>query len=154
MPAIPKTPPGLSKSQRRKWREEQREKREKKREQDERLKVLHQIRLDREQNREPSPPPPIRVALPRYPSPFGAARPESPKMSQSRRVFSPAASTRSSHGPAARWAARWPGAGGGDSSSSDDEFGMMDARAAAARALKSSDVSSYYHCFTFICGLN
>ena len=154
MRAIPRTPPGLSKSQRRKWREEQREKRERSRERKKTLDILQQIRLDREQNREPSPPPPNRVVLPRYPSPFGAARPESPKMSQSRRLLSPAASTRSSHGPAARWAARWPGAAGGDSSSSDDEFGMIDARAAAARALKSSDVGSYYHCFTFIYGLN
>ena len=130
MLAIPKTPPGLSKSLRRKWREEQREKRERGREETKKKEILTQIRQNRRQNQEPSPP--TRAVPPRYPSPFEAARPESPKMSQSRRLFSPSTSTRSSLGYA-RWARN-----GRDSSSSDDEFGL--ASAAAARARKSADV--------------
>ena len=132
MPAIPKTPPGLSKSQRRKWREEQREKRERGRERDTKEKILNQIRENRRQNREPSPPPVARAVPPRFPSPFEAARPESPRMSQSRRLFSPA-STRSSLGYAGR--AR----NGYDSGSSDDEFGGM-AAATAARARMATEV--------------
>ena len=121
---IPKTPPGLSKSQRRKWREEQREKREKRKEDDKKMEILRQIRENREQARRPSPVP--RAGIPRYPSPFEAARPASPKMSQSRRLFSPT-STRSSLGYASR--AR----NGHDSSSSDEEFGLAAARDARAR---------------------
>ena len=121
---IPKTPPGLSKSQRRKWREEQREKREKRKEDDKKMEILRQIRENREQARRPSPAP--RAGIPRYPSPFEAARPASPKMSQSRRLFSPT-STRSSLGYASR--AR----NGHDSSSSDEEFGLAAARDARAR---------------------
>ena len=121
---IPKTPPGLSKSQRRKWREEQREKREKGREDDKKRKILDIIRENRDRNRVPSPVP--RAGIPRYPSPFEAARPASPKMSQSRRLFSPT-STRSSLGYASR--AR----NGHDSSSSDEEFGLAAARDARAR---------------------
>jgi len=122
---IPKTPPGLSKSQRRRWREEQREKREKGREQDKKDKLITQIRQIRQQARGPSPVP--RAGSPRYPSPFEAARPASPKMSQSRRLFSPA-STRSSLGYASR------AKNGHDISSSDDEEFGLAAAATGARA--------------------